>query len=196
MTDYLAPLTHEEEAAVVARLPSKEARDILVVRNMRLVSKIAARYLQADLEYEDLISIGTIGLVEATQRFDSSKGKFKTIAALCIEHTLCKYMSYLNRTKRGRGRTTSLYTPVFDGELVDTLVDPSDVLDSVLHKYDLQRAREAYQCLDDKRKLVIYMVCCGMSKREVSRQLQRPYVTVCKQYDSAVYRMRKEFKCN
>ena len=85
------PLTQEEEAHYL-ELASKgdlDARNVLIERNLRLVSHIMKKYYALSADQEDLISIGTIGLIKGITTFDSSKGaRLATYAARCIENSI------------------------------------------------------------------------------------------------------------
>lgn len=85
------PLTAEEERAYLARSAKGdlEARNILIERNLRLVAHIMKKYYAVDSDQEDLISIGTIGLIKAVSTFDGSKGaRLATYAARCVENAI------------------------------------------------------------------------------------------------------------
>ncbi len=84
------PLSHKEEAECFAKLKAgeKSARDTLVNHNLRLVAHIVKKF-QNSMEADDLISVGTIGLMKAVDSFDYSKGvKFSTYASRCIENEI------------------------------------------------------------------------------------------------------------
>ncbi len=86
------PLTKEEEAALICRT-DEEARNILIERNLRLVVYIAMKYNFTDAGIEDLISIGTIGLVKGVNTFNVDKGiKLATYASRCIENEILMYL--------------------------------------------------------------------------------------------------------
>ena len=73
----------------------EEAKQILIERNLRLVAHIAKKYQGADVEMEDLISIGTVGLIKAIMSYDSSKkSKLGTYAARCIENAILSPMRH------------------------------------------------------------------------------------------------------
>ena len=94
------PLTPEEEAEMVARLPEDDgtARSILIERNLRLVVFIAKKFENTAVGMEDLISIGTIGLIKAVNTFNPDKKiKLATYASRCIENEV---LMYLRRTSR------------------------------------------------------------------------------------------------
>ena len=85
------PLTAEEEREYLARSArgDLEARNILIERNLRLVAHIMKKYYALDSDQEDLISIGTIGLIKAVSTFDASKGaRLATYAARCVENAI------------------------------------------------------------------------------------------------------------
>ena len=85
------PLTEEEERHYLelARMGDEEARNILIERNLRLVSHIMKKYYAQTADQEDLISIGTIGLIKGISTFDSTKGaRLATYAARCVENAI------------------------------------------------------------------------------------------------------------
>ena len=86
-----APLGREEEARLIARLGEgdTQARSLLIEHNLRLVAYIARRFENTGISIEDLISIGTIGLIKAASTFDYEKSrKFSTYASRCIENAI------------------------------------------------------------------------------------------------------------
>ena len=88
------PLSAEEERMYLKRLSEgdTEARNILIERNLRLVSHMIKKYYARNADQEDLISIGTIGLIKAISSFDASKGaRLATYAARCIENEILMY---------------------------------------------------------------------------------------------------------
>lgn len=96
------PLTHGEEEALLDRLRRGEAdvRAVLIERNLRLVVYIARKFDNTGVGIEDLVSIGTIGLIKAVNSFDPAKQiKLATYASKCIENEI---LMYLRRTSRNR----------------------------------------------------------------------------------------------
>lgn len=86
-----------------------EAKSILIERNLRLVAHIVKKYQYAEEDVEDLISIGTIGLIKAVTTFDSKKGnRLATYAARCIDNELLMML----RSKKKTAREVSLYEPI------------------------------------------------------------------------------------
>ena len=91
MKTFPQPLATEEEQYYLQRLKEgdAQARDVLVERNLRLVAHIVKKYQNCGEEAEDLISIGTIGLIKAMNTFDSGKGsRLATYAARCVENAI------------------------------------------------------------------------------------------------------------
>jgi len=96
------PLTREEEEYLLARLPSGDAaiRAMLIERNLRLVVYIARKFENTGVHIEDLISIGTIGLIKAVNTFDPDKKiKLATYASRCIENEILMYLRRNSKTR-------------------------------------------------------------------------------------------------
>ncbi len=111
MKSFPPPLTAEEERYYMQQytLGSLEARNILIERNLRLVTHIIKKYQHLEEEPEDLISIGTIGLIKAITTFNSGKNtRLATYACRCIENEILMML----RTKKKTNRETSLYEPI------------------------------------------------------------------------------------
>ena len=109
MQTFLKPLTGKEEENYLNLLmgedkeKSKWAQGILIERNLRLVAHIVKKYQQPEVETEDLISIGTIGLIKAVQSFNPQKqSKLGTYAARCIENAILSQMRLWWRTNLPR----------------------------------------------------------------------------------------------
>lgn len=91
MKTFLKPLTTQEETFYLrkCRQGDKTARDVLIERNLRLVAHIVKKYQGVDEDLDDLISIGTIGLIKAVSTYDMTKGsRLATYAARCIDNEL------------------------------------------------------------------------------------------------------------
>lgn len=111
MKTFLSPLTPEEEFECLNKMKKGdlEARNELIERNMRLVAHIAKKYQNAGEEMEDLISIGTIGLIKAITTYKADYGsRLATYAARCIDNELLMYF----RTKKKTAKDVSLYEPI------------------------------------------------------------------------------------
>lgn len=97
-----SPLSKEEEAELLEKLPTgdKAARSLLIERNLRLVVYIARKFENTGINIEDLISIGTIGLIKAVNTFNPEKKiKLATYASRCIENEILMYLRRNNKMK-------------------------------------------------------------------------------------------------
>lgn len=98
MKTFKKPLSAEEETMFIrmlqegSREEAKNAKEVLVERNLRLVAHIAKKYQNVEEDMEDLISIGTIGLIKAVDTFDAGKGRLATYACRCIDNTILSRM--------------------------------------------------------------------------------------------------------
>ena len=111
MQTFPKPLTPQEERSLLekSRHGDMAARNQLIERNLRLVAHIARKYQSPEDEMDDLISVGTIGLLKATDTFDLHKGsKLATYAARCIDNELLMMF----RSRKKNVREESLYEPV------------------------------------------------------------------------------------
>ena len=84
------------------------AREILILRNMRLVAHVVKKYQCPEYEQEQLISIGTIGLIKAIGTVDADKGRLSTYAARCVENELLMYF----RSRKKLTKEVSYYEPI------------------------------------------------------------------------------------
>ena len=111
MKTFQKPLPIEEEKFYLQKYPqgAREARDILIERNLRLVAHVVKKSQGLDEDPEDLISIGTIGLIKAVSTYDMEKGsRLATYAARCIDNELLMML----RNKKKTSRDVSLYEPI------------------------------------------------------------------------------------
>lgn len=115
MKTFQQPLSGPEESRYLEELrgtdpaAAKEAKRILIERNLRLVAHIAKKYQNTEEDPEDLISVGTIGLIKAIDSFDPAKGsKLVTYASRCIDNELLMLM----RGRKKIAREVSLYEPI------------------------------------------------------------------------------------
>lgn len=127
MKTFPQPLSAKEEAFYLQKWSEGdlEARNMLIEHNLRLVAHIVKKYQTSDLDSQDLLSIGTIGLIKAIETFDMKKGKLGTYAAKCIENELLM----LFRSRKKIGKEISLYEPIgndFEGNEIRLL----DILES------------------------------------------------------------------
>ena len=105
MKTFLKPLTAREERECLERLKEgdQEARMALIEHNMRLVAHVVKKYQYTDYEMEDLLSVGTIGLIKAVNTFNMDRGpKLATYAAKCVENAILSQMRLWWRTNLPR----------------------------------------------------------------------------------------------
>ena len=137
------PLEREEEDKWIAQIDDPRAKDVLVERNLRLVVYIAKRFENTGTSIEDLISIGTLGLIKAINTFRADKSiKLATYASRCIENEILMYL----RKRSGQRCEVSLDEPLnvdWDGnELLLSDVLGSDE-DNVIYELEQREEREA-----------------------------------------------------
>ncbi len=111
MKTFLMPLKEEEEKYYLEKMREGdlEAKHTLIERNLRLVAHISRKYQNGEEDMEDLISIGTIGLIKAISTFNYERGnRLATYAARCIDNELLMYF----RGKKKTSREVSLYEPI------------------------------------------------------------------------------------
>lgn len=111
MKTFLSPLSPEQESDCLARIKNGdlEAKKELILRNMRLVAHIAKKYQNSEEDMEDLISIGTIGLIKAVSTYREDYGsRLATYAARCIDNELLMHF----RAKKKTAKDVSLYEPI------------------------------------------------------------------------------------
>ena len=202
---YPQPLTPEEEAYHIRLCTqgSEESKNILIEHNLRLVAHIVKKYANTGKEVDDLISIGTIGLIKAISTFDpDKKTRLATYAARCIENEI---LMTIRADKKIRGEI-SLQDPIgVDKEgneisLLDVLGSETDsVLDEVDLKLQIRKLYDKMQSvLKQREKMVLemrYGLINGKNKtqREIAQILgiSRSYVSRIEK--KAIMKLGKEF---
>lgn len=169
------PLTAKEEAYYLERAAQGDldARNILVERNLRLVAHIMKKYYTQSDDQEDLISIGTIGLIKGISTFDASKGaRLATYAARCVENEILMHF----RAQKKSSQDVSLSEYIETGNdgaalsLMDVVAEDEDLLETVSARERILQVRKAVeQQLDDREKQVIALRY-GLGGNEPQRQ--------------------------
>ena len=191
MKTFLTPLSTQEENAYLRRMASgdREAKRKLVEHNMRLVAHVAKKYYNSEDDMEDMISIGTIGLLKAVDTYNPGKGsKLTTYAARCIDNELLMYF----RGKKKRAKDISIYEPIgTDKEgnqihLFDVLEEETvDVVEQMEHEKDLATLRRLLPSVLSDREYQIISMRYGIGRnahitqREAAQRLgiSRSYVS-------------------
>ncbi len=197
------PLSEGEELEYLKRMEAGDetARNILVERNLRLVAHIVKKFDNTGQDNDDLISIGTIGLIKAIKTFDRhKKTRLATYAARCIENEILMHLRAIKRTKG----EVMLYDPIgSDREgneirLIDILGTTGDVVaERVEDEVEQSKLYEKIRCLNRREKRVLelrYGLANGNSRtqREISRILgiSRSYVSRIEK--RAILKLQKE----
>jgi len=199
------PLTVSEEKAFLLRFRDgdMDARDTLIERNMRLVAHVVKKYQGTSYDTEDLISVGTIGLIKAINTFNLEKGaRLGTYAAKCVENEILMLL----RASKKYSREVSLYEPIGvdkDGEavsLVDVIeMDNREILEDLIISQDVKELYEVFElCLKGQEKTVIGLRYGLFGKqprtqREIADMLgiSRSYVSRIEK--KAVEKLREKF---
>jgi len=155
------PLSQEEERRYLERAAAgdRAARNILIERNLRLVAHIMKKYYSQAADQEDLLSIGTIGLIKGIETFDVSKGaRLATYAARCVENEILMYF----RGQRKTAGELSLSDTIETGKdgtslsVQDVVADQADLFEDLSRKEEALRLRRAVErCLTRREQAVI-----------------------------------------
>jgi len=155
------PLSEDEERhyLTLAKDGDLEARNILIERNLRLVAHIVKKYYTQVSDQEDLISIGTIGLIKGIETFDDSKGaRLATYAARCVENEILMHF----RSQKKSAQDVSLSDYIDSGsdgtplELMDVVAEDWDLLEQISAREQVELLRRAIpQCLTPCEQQVI-----------------------------------------
>ena len=176
------PLTEEEEKHYLELTAQGdlEARNVLIERNLRLVAHIMKKYYTVVSDQEDLISIGTIGLIKGITTFDASKGsRLATYAARCIENEIL--MHFRSQKKTAQDVSLSDYIETgSDGaalSLMDVVAEEGDLLEQVANRELTQQLRAAVDtCLTEQERQVIRLRY-GLSGLPPQRQREVAQIT-------------------
>lgn len=191
MKTFPKPLSADEEQRYLLRFQrgDPKAKNILIEHNLRLVAHVAKKYQSCDEDPDDLISIGTIGLIKAISTFDLSRAsKLSTYAARCIDNELLMML----RARKKRSREVSLYDPIgTDREgneisLLDVIESPPiDVVEDCFKHDNLSHLLKHIQNTLSPKEY--HVICCRyglggqepLTQREIARDLSisRSYVS-------------------
>lgn len=193
MQTFHHPLSPEEECYYLqkAKAGDLSARNILVEYNLRLVAHIVKKYQTGNRSTEDLISIGTIGLIKAINTYDTDKGsKLVTYASRCIENELLMRL----RQERKEAREISLYEPIgTDREgneisLMDVIrIDEENVLLNVITSESLRNINELFtEVLDEREQQVISLRYGLYNKQELTQKEISNLLHISRSYVSRI----------
>ncbi|HEY5583819.1 MAG TPA: RNA polymerase sporulation sigma factor SigK [Ruminiclostridium sp.] len=206
LNSFPQPLSSDEESIIIDsyKKGDEEARNILIERNLRLVAHIVKKYSSNGNDSDDLISIGTIGLIKGISSYDPLKGtKLATYAARCIENEILMSI----RSNKKTQSEVSLQDPIgVDGEgnemtLIDILVNDADsIVEEVELKMEVKRLyNKMKEVLKNREKMILelrYGLLNGNSRTqlEIGRMLgiSRSYVSRIEK--KAIKKLSMEFK--
>ena len=157
------PLTAQEEQFYLKRSAAGdiEARNILIERNLRLVAHIMKKYYAQSADQEDLISIGTIGLIKGITTFDCSKGaRLATYAARCVENEILMYFRSQKKTAQDVSLSDYIETGADGAALsfMDVVAQEEDLSEQIATKQMAGQLEEAMEvCLTEQEKQVLTM---------------------------------------
>ena len=184
------PLSAKEEQEYLEKAAAGdlEARNILIERNLRLVAHIMKKYYAQTSDQEDLISIGTIGLIKAVSTFDAGKGiRLATYAARCVENEILMHF----RSQRKGASDVSLSDYIETGKdgtalsLMDVVCQDDDMFDRISSREDVRLLRQYMgEVLDDREQKVLTLRYGldgkePLPQREVAQQcnISRSYIS-------------------
>ncbi len=205
LKSFEKPLTPEEEVNYLTKFKEENdesAKEILIERNMRLVAHIAKKYNNSSEDQDDLISIGTIGLIKAIETYNVDKGtKLATYASKCIENEI---LMNIRTNKKNKGQV-SLQDPIgMDKEgneisLIDVLgTDIDYILEQVELKVQISKLYEQLDKILTKREKEIILLRYGLTtygyktQREIAQQLNISRSYVSRIEKRALKRLKKE----
>ena len=176
------PLSREEEQALLERSAQGdlEARNILIERNLRLVAHIMKKYYAQSAEQEDLISIGTIGLIKGITTFDASKGaRLATYAARCVENEILMY--FRNQKKSAQEVSLSDYIETgADGaplELMDVVCQEEDLTEQICAREMVRKVCRAVDTVLTDQERQVILLRYGLGKNRPHRQREVADIT-------------------
>lgn len=186
------PLTAEEEAYYMkkSREGDEHAREVLILRNMRLVAHVVKKYQCREAEAEELISIGTIGLIKAIATVDAEKGRLSTYAARCIENELLMHF----RSRKKVSREVSYYEPIgTDKEgneisLLDVIESREpDAFELMTAKDDVKKIYELLPDVLSEREQKVLVLRYGLyGGREYTQREVAAYMGISRSYISRI----------
>jgi RNA polymerase sporulation-specific sigma factor len=182
------PLSKDEENQIIALLPDESARNTLIEHNLRLVVYIAKRFENTGINIEDLISIGTLGLIKAINTFCADKNiKLATYASRCIENEILMYI----RKTSGKSTEISIDEPLnvdWDGNellLSDVLgSDEEPAAAEIMKQEEIATIREAIDSLEPREREIIILRYGLYGHREMTQKDVADHLGISQSYIS------------
>ncbi len=199
-----APLSKEKEAELLIKLPKGDAnaRSLLIEHNLRLVVYIARKFENTGINIEDLISIGTIGLIKAVNTFNPEKKiKLATYASRCIENEILMFLRRNNKTRSEVSFDEPLNVDWDGNELLlsDVLGTENDIITKgIEHQVDRKLLFKALYTLNDREKQIMELRFGLSGKEEKTQKDVADLLGISQSYISRlekriIKRLQKEF---
>lgn len=204
-SNFPKPLPAAEERLYFAKMAGgdRKARDILIEHNLRLVAHVVKKYSSGQSDPDDLLSIGTLGLMKAVSSFSFEKGtRFATYAAKCIDNEILMYFRSMKKTSGDVSLTDPIESDK-DGNpltLLDLMADETDVAELIDRQMDSEELRRCVQTVLSPREKLIVSLRYGLSgdrpltQREIAKKLRisRSYVSRIEKHALEVLRSAME----
>ena len=201
---FPSPLSAAKETELLEKSQNGDidARNKLIEHNLRLVAHIVKKYYTSGAEQDDLISIGTIGLIKAVSTFKSDKNiRLATYAARCIENEILMFFRSCKKTSQDVFISDPIDTDK-DGNaltLIDIIADKRDIVEEIDTKLKLQKLKSILNTTLDKRELQIIEMRYGvggkeeLTQREIAKKLKISRSYVSRIEKSALEKLRRCF---
>ena len=201
---FPAPLTAKQELTLLEKSRGGDiaARNKLIEHNLRLVAHIVKKYYAASSNQDDLISIGTIGLIKAVSTFKADKNiRLATYASRCIENEILMYF----RNQKKSAQDVYISDPIdTDKEgnsltLIDIIADKSDIVEEIDTKIKLEKLKTIIDVVLEPRELEILEFRYGLNgkpeltQREIAKKLNISRSYVSRIEKSALEKLKKQF---
>lgn len=207
MKPFQKPMNMQEEEACLQAMWAGDisAKHILIERNLRLVAHVAKKYQSNDIEMEDMISVGTIGLIKAVETYHGDRGsRLATYAARCIENEILMYL----RSRKKVLREVSIYEPIGTDregnqiQLFDIMENQEpDIIEQLEQRDNIRKMYEVLPLVLTEKELEVIQRRYGLmgykcwTQREVADyfRISRSYVSRIEK--KALEKLRKEMYC-
>ena len=201
---FQKPLSAAQEAKYLERLKNgdSEARDVLINHNLRLVAHVVKKYYATESEQDDLLSIGTIGLIKAVDSYNFDTGaRFSTYAARCIENEILMHFRSQRKSSQDISINDVIDTDKEGNELtlIDVIASEDTIVDAIDKKFKIEHMLQGINTiLDDREKKIIILRyglnnCYPKSQQDTAdlMGISRSYVSRIEK--KALEKLRKRF---
>lgn len=185
------PLSEAQETEYLRRMRhgDMQAREILIERNMRLVAHIVKKYYASSDEQDDLISIGTVGLIKGIDSFRSEKKiRLATYVSRCIENEILMHFRALRKSANDVSLTEELDTDS-DGNplsLMDVVADEDRILDDVFRSMRAAKLTQAINSALDQREKTVILLRYGLQGVPRTQKETAVYLGISRSYVSRI----------